>query len=161
MTASLTATAAMPVVRRWVVTGTPAPGGAATEVGRLLPLLTFLHYDPYGTAAGRRLWEVHSSTHLARCSAPSQCSCERLHAATWCSVSNALGLTCSNAQIAFQPAAQHQSSVDTVNATPSLPTGTWSSALGNPGCCRKPCRNRLRRGWRRGACDSWHYCATS
>lgn len=44
--------------RRWVVTGTPAPGAGAAELARLHPLLTFLRHRPYGGAAGKRLWDV-------------------------------------------------------------------------------------------------------
>ena len=46
------------MLRRWVVTGTPAPAGGGTEVARLRPLLTFLGHPAYGTAEGKQLWDV-------------------------------------------------------------------------------------------------------
>lgn len=44
-----------------MVTGTPAPGGGASQVGRLLPLLVFLRHHPFGLPCGRRLWDVRAT----------------------------------------------------------------------------------------------------
>ena len=44
--------------RRWIMTGTPTPGGVASEVRHLLPLLQILRHQPYGT--NEALWRVRS-----------------------------------------------------------------------------------------------------
>ena len=41
---------------RWIMTGTPTPGGVAGEVRHLLPLLQILRHQPYGT--NEALWRV-------------------------------------------------------------------------------------------------------
>jgi hypothetical protein len=42
--------------RRWIMTGTPTPGGVASEVRHLLPLLQILRHQPYGI--NEALWRV-------------------------------------------------------------------------------------------------------
>ena len=56
MTNKLQMACALRAERRWLMTGTPTPGGMASELPHLQPLLAFLHQDPYGTEAG--FWQV-------------------------------------------------------------------------------------------------------
>ena len=59
-TNKMTCAANLRAERRWVMTGTPTPGGSpASDVRHLLPLLQILRLQPYGANQG--LWRVCAS----------------------------------------------------------------------------------------------------
>lgn len=56
MTNKLQMACALRADRRWLMTGTPTPGGPNSDTAYLQPLLAFLHNEPYGTEAS--IWQV-------------------------------------------------------------------------------------------------------
>lgn len=46
--------------RRWLMTGTPTPGGPSSDIAHLQPLLAFLHNQPYGSEPVT--WQVGGAT---------------------------------------------------------------------------------------------------
>lgn len=59
MTNKLAMACALRADRRWLMTGTPTPGGPSSDIAHLQPLLSFLHNEPYGTES--TTWQVHAS----------------------------------------------------------------------------------------------------
>ena len=57
MTNKLKMACALRADRRWLMTGTPTPGGPNSDTAHLQPLLAFLHNEPYGTEPS--VWQVH------------------------------------------------------------------------------------------------------
>lgn len=49
MTNRLQMGCALHAERRWLMTGTPTPGGPTSDIAHLQPLLAFLHNEPFGT----------------------------------------------------------------------------------------------------------------
>lgn len=56
MTNKLQMACALRAERRWLMTGTPTPGGPNSDTAHLQPLLAFLHNEPYGTEPS--VWQV-------------------------------------------------------------------------------------------------------
>lgn len=56
MTSKLQMACALRAERRWLMTGTPTPGGITSDLSHLQPLLAFLHHEPYGIEAS--FWQV-------------------------------------------------------------------------------------------------------
>ena len=58
MTNKLQMACALRADRRWLMTGTPTPGGPNSDLAHLQPLLAFLHSKPYGSEAST--WQAGS-----------------------------------------------------------------------------------------------------
>ena len=68
MTNKLAMACALRADRRWLMTGTPTPGGPSSDIAHLQPLLSFLRNEPYGTES--TTWQVcvyEANLKLLRC----------------------------------------------------------------------------------------------